>query len=157
MIKGSIQFEDILPNKGSELLRAALRDLKAVEGRPDIKVDMNHWWEFTPENVCLVCLVGSVMTQSFGIDARKAQALGIRALGPCLFPGALQFKFYALDALSRGYISRAYEKLGIADGKFRNRPPGIPGEVDIAHYNVNKEKFYSDLEQLADQLEVAGD
>lgn len=158
MAKDSLlQVEDALPNKCSALLRVALRDLKAVEELPDIEVAMSKWWALTPESVCRVCLAGSVMTQSFGINTRKVRDLGLASLGPSLFPKPVQFKFYALNALRTGFISIAYGYLTKVTGEIRNLPPGVPSVVDIAHYDVNKEKFYSDLEQLADQLEAAGD
>jgi hypothetical protein len=58
----------ILPDKTSELLEVALRDLEACEADPKYRVAMHTWHHYlTPEDVCLVCLAGAVMAKSLDV------------------------------------------------------------------------------------------
>ncbi|MCY4259158.1 MAG: hypothetical protein OXC91_02685 [Rhodobacteraceae bacterium] len=68
--------ENALPDKPSELIRLALRDMEACEGDAAYNVHFQHWHK--PERArrgdprseltgaCLVCLAGSVMAKTLG-------------------------------------------------------------------------------------------
>lgn len=63
-------MSDKLPSKPSALIRQAVRDLQSCERSSRYWIDMHQW--HTPhgdhDDVCYVCLAGSVMAQSLGSD-----------------------------------------------------------------------------------------
>lgn len=63
----------VLPDKPSELIETALRDLEAVERLPETyRVDMRMWHSWgSSEKKCYVCLAGAVMAQSLGAGPER--------------------------------------------------------------------------------------
>ena len=62
---------DKLPNKPSELIRLAIKDLSAVEKLKEYKVDM-HTWHEAPNDYnyykCQVCFGGAVMARTMKVS-----------------------------------------------------------------------------------------
>lgn len=57
----------LLPDKPSELIRVALKDLEACEQDDRYVIDMSAW--HSPQGrLCHVCLAGAVMAQSLGVS-----------------------------------------------------------------------------------------
>lgn len=93
-----------LPDKPSELLAVALRDLEKCEKDPRFEIDMNVWCERTGTGHCAVCLAGSVMMQSLN---------GMP--GPVPVPDLeliTDRKLRALDHMRSGHIQSAMMLLG---------------------------------------------
>ena len=53
-----------LPNKPSELLSLALKDLTAAERTKTINIDMGIYYEKNNDKTCSVCLAGSIMAKT---------------------------------------------------------------------------------------------
>ena len=57
-----------IPDKLSELLSVALDDLERAEDAPGYTANLNEWYKETGFGVCEVCLAGSFMVFSLGLD-----------------------------------------------------------------------------------------
>lgn len=100
-----------LPDKPSELIRVAIRDLEAVEKLPEVyEIDMKSWHEpgrgYSP-TTCAVCLAGAVMAQTLGANPREFRyptdyAREIR----------IQAKLRALNMFREGEISNGLYEFG---------------------------------------------
>jgi hypothetical protein len=63
-----VELQDTLPNKPSELIRVALKDLEEAERDPHYEVEMCTWHRpSSTTGVCTVCLAGSVLAKSCGV------------------------------------------------------------------------------------------
>lgn len=68
-------MENKLPTKFSDLILVALKDLEAVEAQPSkYDVNMNEWvFKWSQDEVCQVCLAGSVMVGTLDIGMNVDQ------------------------------------------------------------------------------------
>ncbi len=53
-----------LPNKASDLIDLALHDLELCERNSKYKINMQNWHKLKDDNLCHVCLAGSVIAQT---------------------------------------------------------------------------------------------
>lgn len=91
-----------LPNKMSDLIEVALKDLTSVRRSSRYSVNMSIW--HVPENTerqCHVCLAGAVMARTLGADPEKDA-------DPYVYPERITAKLEALNALRRGDVLEAY-------------------------------------------------
>ena len=93
----------MLPDKLSELIIVALKDIEAVRNTPGMEINMSDW--HTPVikgngMICQVCFAGAVMSQS--LHANPASQLD-----PDDFDGDISHKLEALDSLRSGEIDTA--------------------------------------------------
>ena len=98
-----------LPDKLSEAILVALRDLEACIQDPRYTIDFNSWHQihlnqFNQQLTCSVCLAGSVMAKS--LDAEYGVSLE-----PSVFEE--ENMLMALDKVRRGYIEDALDQLEI--------------------------------------------
>lgn len=137
------------PSKPSELIRLALRDLKAVERSKKYVVDMDHWHEpgvnDSDKPVCRVCMAGAVMAQSLEIPANES------CFGNAMDVG-IQWanRIGALNCLRQGHLSAAADYW---------HPCGALGDEDrqVSEYNdKDPSAFHHDMEALAAEYEAAG-
>ena len=104
-----------LPNKLSDLLELAMKDVRAIEEDPRYRLDMSHWHMPSIETpgVCLVCMAGAVMantleispTQNFGephilVDYMNGPA--IRAID-LMRKGAFEAAHYTMGGTTQTY------------------------------------------------------
>lgn len=123
-----------MPEKLSDCIILALRDLESVEKSRDFKVDMNAWFESNDDDdggKCCVCFAGAVMAQ------HGAREVGPRAGYTELTPRSFGFynsrRFLALNHIRNGHVPSAFRILNL----------------DLwAHYSI-----YDALEPLAENLE----
>lgn len=88
-----------LPDKASDLLELALNDLEACEqDKENYQVTMSQW--HTGEDICRVCLAGSVIAKSLNIPKWLKT-------NPDKFDRGIRRKLKALDALRLGDIESA--------------------------------------------------
>ena len=67
--------EDVLPDKLSELLNVALKDLKKCERSKKYEVYMMAWHlPNSDKGTCMVCLAGSVMAKEFKLSPSECAA-----------------------------------------------------------------------------------
>ena len=92
-----------LPEKPSELILIALKDLRAAEASEKYDINMGgRYWHFPPKTKdksykCEVCLAGSVMAFSLGGDINNHYE-------PGNFPGE-EGKLRSLDVFRTGHVT----------------------------------------------------
>ena len=131
-----------LPDKASELIRVALKDLEACEKSEKYHIYMGTWHEPEPtERPCAVCLAGAVMAQSLGAKTSEMYE-------PVDFDEN-ENKLEALNEFRDGDLAAAFEWLGVEwEGE---------STVDVARYfDEDSSQFKEDMNNLADKLEAAG-
>ncbi len=132
-----------LPDKASALIRVALRDLKACEKDDNYIINMKMWHVSGRYN-CEVCMAGAVMAQSLGTDFENyAEPRG--------FPDDARGKLYALNMFRVGYIEIALQHMGV----------NLFHEIgldyrEIVGYEDDREKFFEQMNVMADDLERVG-
>lgn len=93
-----------LPRKLSALIRVALHDEMRAFKSKDYKINMSVWHEpNTTQNVCEVCLAGSVI--AFTLGAKPG-----RTSYPDRFPSQLDRELCSLDFIRKGMIAKALQK-----------------------------------------------
>jgi hypothetical protein len=133
-----------LPDKPSDLLEVALRDLEAVEQDPKYRVRMDVWHEPAKHinDPCQVCLAGAVM-------AKSLETSNLVRRWPCDFSDKDTLrKLRALDDMRVGAVSEALERLDL--------PPVSKYDFVAHHYGANPEGFKRDLRNLVDKLRKDG-
>lgn len=137
------KVKDLLPDKPSAILRAALGDLVKAEKDPKFVVEMGNWVEVDQKtNRCEVCLAGSALVNTC--------QMGPRPFDWDEIPDSLDRKMEFLNDVRCGWIESGLYMLGIG------RPKGIPENVDIIDYDIDPAEFKADLHWLADRFEAAG-
>jgi ribosomal protein S27AE len=132
-----------LPNKMSELIMVAIKDLKKIEKSKYYAINMGVWHE--PNGKCTVCFAGSVMAKTLGVD-RRLYAY------PSSFSEETRAKLEALDYLRKGEIQNAHSRMF----KGKSLPPLMNPQVSIDSYRDFPEHFKMQMIQLANQLAQLG-
>jgi hypothetical protein len=130
-----------LPDKPSELLAVALRDLELCEQDPRYVINMDQWHLPIADGLCAVCLGGAVLAKSLGTPIHF------------LTDGNLHFeanKLTALDAFRFGGIHRALRRLGI------QIPESVKQFAYVTEYRKEPERFKDDIRTLIDYLQTKG-
>lgn len=169
-----------LPNKLSELIRVALKDLTWAEKQKNIEIDMSDFVDVITKNgnyvegtysalskgkeieSCAVCFAGAVMIKSLDalIDGNGSQdissSVGEKNYG----------KVTALDWVRTGSIRAAveqfywdYEKNGytIKGTKASDKIRAAGYEfTDVAQYELDKKAWRKDMLKIANKLERLG-
>ncbi len=134
-----------LPDKPSELIRLALKDLATCEASPKYRIHMDAWHQPSEKDgKCLVCFAGSVMAQTLGSDPEAHARPG--SFGLDRVWNAMQ----ALDCFRIGAVGEGLDLLDC------NCPPDVALDWHIAKYRDSPEKFKGKLRALADKLEGHG-
>lgn len=136
------------PSKPSELIRLALRDLKAVERSKNYVINMHSWHE--PDEtagVCHVCLAGAVMARS--LKAERGSDLTPSEMMHAGVSPAWHARLVALDDLRNGQLACA---------AYIWSPCGaLTGDRSIPAYHSNNNKaFHLAMEALAAEYEAVG-
>ena len=157
-----------LPTKPSELIRVALRDLRACEDDDGYVVHMCRWHWPTTDNrgrkVCSVCLAGAVMAQTLDVPREQpifsmAQILGVAREQPIFSleqcSGRVKDGLRALDYFRRGMISAGLEMLGYDDvdklsEEYKQFASGA------VYDPADPEPFHRQMNSLADYFESHG-
>lgn len=100
-----------LPDKMSALIRVALADLAKAERSKNYKINMSAWHNPEGENKCEVCLAGSVMAFSLGVQANYWMM-------PSDFNRPTFRKLNAIDALREGAVSEAATQLNLDEATY---------------------------------------
>lgn len=140
-----------LPEKPSELIFTALRDLRACEEDPLYTINMGLWHSSreSSDGVCAVCLAGSVMAKS--LDAQTThQAV------PVDFGHINRQKLRALDDLRLGQYEGAIYNLNArkAPSEHLTILPYMGRE--ITPYRDDPEAFFEEMVQFAWDLHNRG-
>lgn len=131
-----------LPNKPSELIRVALKDLKKAERSPRYKINMDVW--HMPNGKCSVCFAGGVM--AFSCKASPEEECTYED-----FSRSARRKFLFLNSARQGKMGSAFEDLGRSFFKGELFTRKI-----VSYMGKGKAKFKQQMSQLATDLAKAG-
>lgn len=137
------ELEALLP---SELLEVALKDLEFVEQMPMVyEVDMSQWYSVGGDvETCMVCLAGAVMAKECHFDRT-------RNCGPMTGEFAeIRGPLLAIDSFRKGSVDQGLTELN------RSRPESMPMYMAIESYSADRDKFFSDMQNLISKLKEAG-
>jgi len=141
--------ECLLPDKLSDLIEVALKDLSKVEKNPRYVVDMGVWHDDMMEGVCHVCLAGAVLAGTCKLPHDQVW-----------YPAVINFgsttsKLIALDFARRGNLDAALRRMG---------PP--PKREDIwfvqrkrwitKQYHIDPVMWREQMEQMVRELRERG-
>lgn len=163
-----------LPDTLSALVRVALKDLLAVEAQPQkYTVEMSDWMVKDKQTgVCEVCLGGSVLAGTLGIDVSDGN---VDEYGGPQYQSIDLFdlvhenkisekthnKLHALDYVRLGPddLQFALEELHMCDIENSDIEVYLPDDLvfpDYEPYEIDAEVFKAYLAKLADNLEAVG-
>jgi hypothetical protein len=143
-----------LPDKLSDLIEVAVKDLEAVEQDPHYVVNMDTWHRAEAQEFrigqqvfekepCTVCLAGAVMAKTLEVPRYWSK-------NPVDFRGenSTEDKLIALDLVRRGFIDGALRQLGhvIDDAPYEFVPD----------YRNNSDEFKIRLRIIAQRLKGMG-
>jgi len=138
-----------LPDKVGDLIRLAVKDLTLCEADPQYLVDMGVWHSYDDvDDLCLVCLAGSVMAHSLEVDRTLERS-------PSGFDEGVEHKLSVLNFCR--YFSEGPEdpRYGINQQVFANYDKLLAsGELfDITPYPIGPVQFKTDMLALADLMD----
>lgn len=131
-----------LPNKPSELIRLALKDLQEFEKLPNCKVFMSLFIHDEDE-ICRACLAGATFIQEF--NSRSTRTF-------FQLPAQEQDKIWSLDLFRMGSVREGLRKFLGYYSNFDH----IIESMEVIRYRLDREKFYKDMEKIAQYLEGEG-
>lgn len=150
----------ILPRKMSALIDLALADLELAEKSKDYVIDMGEWHRapssdpYDDDNLCSVCLAGSVM--AFSLKANK-----VKTYEPEFIPESMgdnTDQLLAINCLRTGSVQEASEILGLdneeEDGPFSTDFGWF--DRDVIDYEDNRAGFKRDMKKLSADLKKYG-
>lgn len=139
--------ESRMPEKASDCLLLALRDLRAAEESPHYVVSMSDWHQWhNGHRVCYVCFAGAVMAGTFGVPLRKSMCPNIGHGFSQHDVARLRF----LDKVQRGKVEDGLITLGLgvtAAHKFIRH---------IMAYRHGRDAFHMAIEKLIADLQKDG-
>lgn len=141
------KIKDTLPNKMSELLKLAMKDLAKVEKqKKKYDIYMHDWYipkdEFYKEK-CQVCLAGSVLATTCKLGDSANFNFENNSNG---LPQSLERKLVAINALRVGEVQEAFGIL--------NPLLNLEGlDRNIIDYQTSKKLFKKEINQLIKDLE----
>ena len=136
----------MLPDKPSELIKAALLDLRRCEYDPRYEIFMLDWHVPGTVNgkrphLCYVCMAGAVMAKTLASDINKD------IMPNSYRKNRIEKKLLAINEFRRGRVFEGLAYLGMQESKIPNRK--------IVEYKDDKESFYSEMNVLSTVLEQA--
>ena len=146
-----MSLTSILPNKPSELILLALKDLKLAEKSEKYEIRMEDWHnpaipEIEEIHKCEVCFAGSVMAFSLEGDIN-------RHYEPKDFPGE-EGKLDALDSFRSGQVSYGMREFyGDKDTTYYEE---IHDYFLVPHYHDDREGFHEAMAEITDHLKEKG-
>lgn len=133
-----------LPEKASDLIELALRDLRKVEQEGDkYVVDMGGWHEPKLEHRCSVCWAGAVMAGTLGANPAEY-------VMPSDYGEWNRSRLHALDCFRKGDAVGALRYLGV------NNPAGYFGQEPSAYSSADPEPFHATMARTAEWLRAVG-
>ena len=138
----------------SERILFALEALKEFEAKPGCVVDMymSSYHKYK-DNTCFACLGGAAALKYYKIiedDYKDIDDMGDIAAKAGVSYGEVVYFESSLDCVRVGYINSMfyYMDLPKEEGEKYNR--------DITDYHKDREAFYADMYQLAEDLKAGG-
>lgn len=149
-----------------EWLEKSLHDLQLCEqDRKHYRIDMEHWHSpYKPGGVCLVCLGGSLLAQTFHLSPHVKAGIGDGSATQLYW-----HLLHAINDLRRGEILEALRTARgstlisdhclamlrtICDNALADAPEWETREV--AEYDKDREQFFVDMEEIVALLRDLG-
>jgi len=145
-VRGKIKMNK-LPEKMSELIALAIKDLKACEKLSEVYEINMEFWHNPHNNKCKVCLAGAVMAQT--LEASPYAFIGPSEFDDDYEEENIQAKLFALDLLRSGETKDAFTELN-------QETPDKSLYRKITPYEDSPEKFKQEMIILAADLQEAG-
>ncbi len=139
--------KSVLPDKPSDLIYVALRDLAKCERSPKYNIDMTDWHYPADDGVCEVCLAGSVMAKTFKVDRNED-------LTPCgigIAPSDA-LKLGALNHFRAGEIIYGLREINL----HRSKEAENIKDIVVQQYHDNPTKFKANMRKIARHLKSIG-
>ena len=130
-----------LPNKASDLIYLALHDLELCEKNSKYKIDMGRWHRFRDDNLCYVCLAGSVIAQTLKYPILKT-----------VLPSQLINYEKKLIALEKFRVGDVWGGLIILNKKYKNFDFNLDFNGCGYDYMDNKKKWKLRMRKLIRDL-----
>ena len=138
--------------RASALIRLGLEDLAKCEESSSYVVLMSKWHRgggFGNAEPCSVCLAGSVMAQSLGVEFWEEAAPGD-------FDGATRNKLHALDDFRCGYVLAGLMSFYDPEEIPSDRTFDSWSDWTVPRYRDDPKQWRSAMNELADYLEGEG-
>jgi len=102
-------MKNLLPNKLSDCIDVALKDLDAAK-KLGFKVNMNRWYQ-RKGKTCTVCLAGAVMAREFDLDNYEEAGPATLFLTDNLISEHDYDRLHALNLVREGLVVEALARL----------------------------------------------
>lgn len=135
----------ILPEKPSDLIELALKDLAKVERSKRYVVDMNYAFHSGSKDLCSVCLAGAVMAMSLNISPETGQ-------DPDDFPPDERDRLNALNSFRMGYVDSGICTMTSLEDDY----PDLGMDHPIPKYRQDQLGFKKAMAELAVDLRAKG-
>lgn len=133
-----------LPEKLSDCIDLALKDLRAVLRSPrQFRVNMGTWFE-SYGKYCTVCFAGSVMAQTLGAVGSGYE------LHPNSFSDHNRVRLFALNLIREGWVGHAVVETGMY------LPFAADYCVPVASFTENAKDWFADMAYIARMLRRKG-
>jgi len=141
-------MKNLLPNKLSDCIDVALKDLDAAK-KLGFKVDMNRWYR-RHDKTCTVCLAGAVLAREFDLDAGEDAGPATLFLTDNLITNHDYQRLHALNLVREGYVEEALDRMELG---FKSLPP-IYNISSIG--NKDTKRWRKDMLSIRDYLREQG-
>jgi len=153
-------MENILPNKPSELIRLAIKDMQLCEKDSRYNLNMNHWHSGgspNGERVCQVCMAGSVMAKTLKTPIEDYDDILDSNNPDSLFYNKLR----AINSFRLGFLEDGSYLLGIAEDSIDfpalyRRLPFLESKPYDNMMARDLPLFYEHMLSIADEFELIG-
>ena len=132
-------IQDTLPDKPSDLLELALKDLLKAEQDENLEIVMQYW-HFPRKGKCLVCLAGACLHYEYGLSSNQTYT-------NLKISDSVIDKLLALNLLRRGEVRTALRYLD------RNTKVS---DIIPAQYEKDRDLFIQQIEELVVELRKEG-
>jgi len=126
-------MKNLLPNKLSDCIDVALKDLDAAKAL-GFKVNMGNWYR-NEGKTCTVCLAGAVIAREFDLDAGEDAGPYTLYFTDNLITNHDYQRLHALNLVREGYVEEALDRMELG---FKSLPPisniSITGNKDTKEW-----------------------
>lgn len=147
----------VYPERFSDMILLALEDLEKCEKNPLYIIDMTNWYRHEGET-CKVCLAGSVMAQSFGLN--QTEEGRNRRIPPSKFGTIADMKLTALENVRVGDVQSALLNYYHFEPDKREKIDRYVDEYgvrEVIHeYEESEDLFREKLREISEQLREFG-
>lgn len=137
----------ILPSK---LIWDGLVALREFESRKNCQVDMTSWFDTNNSGVCFACLGGAYALKSLVPPLLHKSLIHAVVDGFSDSQHIIGNLELALNSARQGEIGNLFSRIGL------RYEDGHPFARHITNYRIDRKRFYSEMEELATELQQAG-